>query len=119
MDSCFGDGLPRFDGNDLLLEPRSRTAALKAALAAELRRCQAGWTRRGCCRDQRDSRVFSPPKAARCYTGQCLMALWHSHPRGGLPQHLQACSCPASCPKPSLQVPLLLPRGGHVWATRG
>lgn len=37
MDSYFGDGLPRFDGNDLLLELRSRTTASEAALAAELR----------------------------------------------------------------------------------
>lgn len=34
-DSYFGDSLPRFDGNDLLSEPRSRTAAPEAALAAE------------------------------------------------------------------------------------
>lgn len=69
MDSYFGDHLPRFDGNDLLLEPCSGTAASAAALAAELRH-QAGWTRRGCCRDRCHSRLFFPPKAARRYTGQ-------------------------------------------------
>lgn len=114
MDSCFGDGLSRFEGNDPLLEPCGRTAAPEAALAAELRCCQAGWTRRGCCRDRHDSDFFSPPKAARCHTGHCLVALWHSHPRGGLPQHLQAHGCPASCPKPSLEVPLLLPVFGQL-----
>lgn len=116
--SCFGDGLPRFDGNDLLLEPCSQAVAPKAALAADFRRCQAGWSLQGSCRGQYDSQVFSPPKAARCYAGQCLTALWHSHPHGGLSQHLHKHSCPDSCPKPSLQVPLL-PGGGRVQETQG
>lgn len=86
--------------------------ALKAALAAEFRCHQAGWRLWRSCRGQYNSQVSSAPKAARCYAGQCLMALWHSHPRGGLPQHLHMGSCLDSCPKPSPQVPLL-PRGGR------
>lgn len=116
--SSSGHGLPRFDGNYLLLEPCSQAVALKAALAAEFRRCQAGWSPWGSCRGQYHSQVSSAPKAARCYTGQCLTALWHSHPRGVLPQHLHMGSCLDSCPKPSLWVPLL-PGGGRVQATQG
>lgn len=48
---------------------------LKAALAAEFRRHQAGWSLWGSCRDQYNSQVSSTPKAARCYAGQCLTAL--------------------------------------------
>lgn len=103
--SCSGHGLPRFDGNHLLLEPCSQAVALKAALAAEFRRCRAGWSPWGSCRDQYLSQVCSTPKAARCNAGQCLMALWHSRPRGALPQHLHMGSCLDSCPKPSLKFP--------------
>lgn len=116
MDSSFRDGIPRFDGRDLLLEPCSRTTEFKVVLAAELGCCQAGWTRQGCSRDQCNSHIFFPPKAARCYIGQCLMALWHSS-SWGAPKTSLGTWLPCLLPEAFCACFLLLPGSDRIWAT--
>lgn len=110
MDSYFGDGLPRFDGNDLLLEPCGRTAAPEAALAAELRQW-AGWTRQGCCSDRCDSRVIFPSQSrqelrrAAPRTCQSLFSWGGSHSISSSTAALPpAPSLPCRFPRCSLEV---------------